>query len=230
MKRVLIILLIGIFIITGLLVIVNIEVTTRQGINYQWHTIEIPLYLKILDFFDRHYNYRWLVNRIINNKDSDETKVLKIFHWTCENIKHQPKELPAIDDHVWHIIVRGYGARDQISDVFTTLCNYAGVDAYFGWVYTADRTKRILLSFVKIGERWCIFDPFNGSYFKNKDDKFADIEEIKSGSSWSIENLGRKSDIDYPAYFDNLPPIKDAGLTRANTQSPLNRLLFELKE
>jgi len=136
--------------------------------------------------------------------------------------------LAIIDDHVWHIIIRGYGVRDQLSDVFTTLCNYAGIDAFFTWVYADGSVKRIPLSFIKIGRRWCIFDPFNGSYFKNKNGEIADVEELKSTNGWSIESLNGKSAIDYTIYFNNLPSVKGMGLKRANTQSPFNRLLFEL--
>lgn len=215
----------------GLLVILNIPVTSQQGINYVVKSVRMPLYIKIIEFLDRDYHYKELVKKICQGCDSDEDKVLTLFEWTHHNIKADiPEGWPIVDDHVWHIIVRGYGASDQFSDVFTTLCNYAGVDALFRWVYTTARTKRIPLSFVKVKGRWCIFDPFNGSYFKNKNGEIADIEEIKSGSIWSIKNLDGKPNIDYAIYLDNLPSVKDVGLTRANTQSPLNRILFEMKK
>jgi hypothetical protein len=38
--------------------ILNISVTTRQGVNYQVREIKFPLYLKILDFVDRHYKQK----------------------------------------------------------------------------------------------------------------------------------------------------------------------------
>jgi hypothetical protein len=223
--------LLAVSLIAGLLVILNLPVTSKQGVNYVVRTIRLPLYIKIIEFLDRDYHYKELVKRVCQGCRSDEDKVLALFKWTHQNIKADiPGGCPIIDDHAWHIVIRGYGTRDQFSDVFTTLCNYTGVDAFFRWVYTADRTKRISLSFVKIGERWCVFDSFNGSYFKNRNNKFADVEEVGSGTEWSIESLNGKPDIDYLAYFDNLPSVKDPGLNRANIQSPLNRLLFELKK
>jgi len=68
-----------IFTLGGTTYILNINVTTQQGINYQWQTIEIPLYLKILDFFDRHYNYKWTVKRITGDSKTEKEKVFKIF-------------------------------------------------------------------------------------------------------------------------------------------------------
>ena len=109
----------------------NFTVTTQKGVNFKVQTIKIPLYLKALDFFDRHYNYKLITKRIIRDAQNEQDKAMKILEWTYKNIKRQPKELPVIDDHVWHIIVRGYGLNDQFSDVFTTLCNYAGMDAFF---------------------------------------------------------------------------------------------------
>ena len=210
--------------------VLNIEVTTRKGVNYKWQTIRIPLYLKILNFFDRHFNYAWLVSRIVDKNESAQEKVLKIFHWTYENIRHQPEELSVTDDHVWYIIVRGYGARDQISDVFTTLCNYAGVDAFYSQVYSRDRTHRVPLSFVRIEKRWFVFDPYYGIYFGDKQGQLIDIGSLKSGNNWTMESLGAKPDIEYMIYLDNLPSVKEIGLNRANIQSPINRLIYEIKK
>ena len=214
----------------GLFVILNLPVTSKQGINYVVKAVKMPLYIKIIEFLDRDYHYKKLARRICQGCRNDEDKVLALFKWTHQNIKRDiPEGWPLIDDHVWHIIVRGYGARDQFSDVFTILCNYAGVDASYTWVYTVDRTKRIPLSFVKIKERWTIFDPYHGVYFKVKKDKLADVEAIRSGSGWTIEAQDEKPTIDYAIYFNNLSPVKEMGLKRANIQSPLNRLLYVVR-
>ena len=239
MKKKLLKLLFWIAALIVIIVVLNIKVSTRQGINYSVHTIRIPLYLKVLDFLDRHYNYQWLVQRIISNSETDKEKVLKIFKWTCENIKKVPDGYPVIDDHVWHIIVRGYGVVDQSSDVFTTLCNYAGIEAFYNKIFTKDRSSCAILSFAKVDKRWFVFDPYNGVYFKNKQGKLANIEEIIKGD-WvknSIDTVmqgsgiaGRKSDIDYTSYLKNLSPITEMGLKRANIQSPMKRLEYEIKK
>lgn len=137
---------------------------------------------------------------------------------------------PVIDDHVWHIIVRGYGEDDQSSDVFTTLCNYAGMDAFYNWVYAQNNESRIVLSFVRLNGKWCVFDPYNGAYFKSKSGGIATIDEIKIGE-WAIANIGQqqKNKSGYEEFADNLSGIKEISLNRASIQSPLKRLIFELK-
>ena len=62
-------------------VLLNIKVTSRKGINFQVQTIKIPLYLKLINFFDRHYNYRQLVQEIIKNEEDDQKRAMKIFSW-----------------------------------------------------------------------------------------------------------------------------------------------------
>lgn len=211
--------------------VLNIEVTTRQGINYKVQTLRLPLYLKILDFYDRHFNYKWLAVKITKGKLAEEEKVMAIFKWTVENIADQPKELPVMDDHVWHIIVRGYGVHDQFSDVFTTLCNYAGFDAFFAKIYNKNKTSRISFSFVKINDRWRVFHPYNGVYFINKEGQFASVEDL-AGGDWSMEQIGnlRKKDFIYQDCFNEeslrIDFNKFHRFSRANIQSPVNRFFY----
>lgn len=214
----------------SVVILLNIKTSTKQGINYKWSEIKIPLYLKLLNFFDRHYNYNELVKRIIKDVKADEERVMEIFEWTYANIRNVPEGYPVIDDHVWHIIVRGYGTDDQASDVFTTLCNYAGLNAFFSWVYAKDQTQRIPLSFVKIKNNWFAFDPYHGIYFKDKEGKFANIDMLRLNAEWIIGALGEKPKLDYYSYFSNIPTIKSTGLTRANTQSPLRRIIYKIKK
>lgn len=210
----------------------NINVTMQRGINYQWQTIKLPLYLKILDFFDRHYNYKYLVKGIIKDVKEDEERVMKIFEWTHKNIRKVPVGLSIIDDHAWYIIVRGYGTDDQSSDVFTTLCNYAGINAFFSWISSQDNSSSIPLSFVKIGKKWYIFDPYRSVYFKNtQGDELVDVETIKSKNLWLVASSYKKElEIDYAIYFNNLASIEEIGLIRSNIQSPLKRIKYEIKK
>lgn len=230
MKRFFIYFLVIIFMVTIVILVLNINATTQKGINYQWRSIKLPLYLKILDFFDRHYNYRQLVKSIIADAKTDEERVMKIFEWTYKNLKKSPDGFPVVDDHVWYIIVRGYGESDQLCDVFTTLCNYADIEAFYLLVSTADRKKRIPLGFVKLSRKWYIFDPYRGVYFKKPEGGLADIDFIKSNNSWIIETKGSESNIDYSIYFQSLPMIKKNVLNRANIQSPFNRIIFGFKK
>lgn len=213
--------------LTGIFILLNLSVTTRQGIDYKLSSIKIPLYLKTLDFFDRYYNFKELIKRIVKNTDSDEEKVMKIFVWTYNNIKKAPQGLPIVDDHIWYTIVRGYGVQDQFQDIFTTLCNIAGIDAFFSEIYTEDKSRAIIISFVKIQRKWHVLDAYRGVYFKDKQGRLADIG---SKNEWLIATLDGQPDINYAPYLKNLPTIKDIGLSRSSTQSPFNRLLFEIKK
>lgn len=230
MKKIIQRLLAVFILLTCVAVILNVNVTTRQGVNYQLYTIKIPLYLKILDFFDRHYNYRLLVKRIAKGAVTDEERLMRIFEWTHANIRKVPEGFPVIDDHVWHIIIRGYGARDQSSDVFTTLCNYAGINAFFFNVYLRDGAKKRVFSFARLSGRWYIFDPYSGIYFKDAYGKMVDVDTIRAKGAWQIEGVGEVPEINYVAYLDNLPPISDPGFARPNLQSPLRRILYQISK
>ncbi|MDO8525731.1 MAG: hypothetical protein Q7S07_04510 [Candidatus Omnitrophota bacterium] len=217
--------------LAGLSIIIfllNVEVTSLQGVNYKIREIRMPLYFKILDFFDRHYNYKLLTRRIIGDTGTDEEKVFKILNWTYANVRKVPPGFPVIDDHVWHIIVRGYGVDNQSNDVFTTLCNYAGLEAFFQEIFTRDRRESTTLSFVRVSGRWHVFDSYHRVYFKNRSGAPADLDEIRRGDRQVVfaDTPGR----DYGVFLDNIPDIKKAGLTRATIQSPVNRFLFELKK
>ena len=221
------------FLLIGLLLcvtVLNLPVTTRQGINYSVHTIKIPLYIKILEFIDRNYSYRVLVKDIIRDCKDEQEKVMKIFRWTYKNIRKAPVDFPIVDDHVWHIIVRGYGVNDQFSDVFATLCNYAGVDAFYTWAYSDDKKSALPLAFVEINDKWFVFYPYRGAYFENCRGELADIEDIKANDWVVVEDKGEKANLNYADYLSNLSIPKEYGLTRTNIQSPFNRLIFEIKK
>jgi hypothetical protein len=209
----------------------NVKVITRQGVNYHVSEIELPLYLKVLNFFDRHLNYKWLVYRVTGDLKTEEEKVFRLFEWIHKTIQPQPKSLPVMDDHVWNVYVRGYGISDNFHDLFTTLCNYTGVDAFFVGVKNEDLSKSIYLSFVRVDKDWVIFDPHRGAYFLNKIGEWATVEEITK-LDWRMEKIGQSEITDsyYRSYLENLPTIGERGLGRASIQSPVNRLWFSIQE
>jgi hypothetical protein len=224
-------LFIAVLSLAAVILVLNIKVTTRQGIDYKIYTIRMPLYLKILDFYDRHFNYRWLARRITEGKTAEEEKVMAIFDWTVENIRHQPPELRVVDDHVWHIIVRGYGAHDQFSDAFSTLCNYAGFDAFFMKLSNKARTSKIPFAVVKINRKWYLFDPYNSIYFIKKDGHLASVEDIARGE-WMVKitkDDRNTSKVEYSDYFSGILAVdfeRAHKWSRANIQSPVNRFFY----
>ena len=128
--------------------------------------------------------------------------------------------------------MRGYGCVDNIHDLFSTLCNYIGTDAFFDVLHNTD--TEMMLSFVRMKRGWVAFDPYRGVYFKNHTGGLATIEEINE-QDCHVVNLNQTSSASiayYEKYFDeNLPNIIEeigSGFTRANPQSPIKRLKFQL--
>lgn len=208
-------------------ILLNLEVTTLQGVNYKVHAVKLPLYLKLLDFFDRHYNYALVVRKITSGSVSDEDKVLEILEWMHKHIRENPKELPVIDDHVWHIIVRGYGVEGQFQDVFSTLCNYANMRSFSCEVYSEKDWSRKPFSFVRLGDRWSLFDAYNGVYFINKKGRIAAISELSEDGCRAVSIVKRDINVYYGDYFKNLGSINFNGwrLSRQAIQSPVRRLI-----
>ena len=215
--------------IISLIALLNIEVSTRQGKDYKVSILKLPLYLKILNFYDRHLNYVWLVKTITGHLETKEEKVFRLFQWTHETILPQPKKLPVMDDHVWNIYIRGYGVSNNFNDLFSTLCNYINADAFFTTILNQDRSHSIDLTFVKTERGWVVFDPHNGVYFNNNLGKWATTTEIKK-QNWKTMHIGETAvpNSYYKPYLAKLPNIENIGLGRAHTQSPVNRLKYQL--
>lgn len=213
------------------MVLLNIKVTTRQGIDYSWYSVKIPLYLKTLDFIDRHCNYAELVKRILDGKRTDEERVMRLFEWTIENIKRVPEGLPVVDDHIWYTMIRGYATRDQFCDILATLCNYAKVEALIDSVCAKGKDSCEMFVFVRFSKSWYVFDPYMGVCFKDDYGRFADIGKLKKGE-FNAYGLDKKEiqHADYSKYFENLPTDIKSSLKRSNMQSPLKRVIFEIEK
>ena len=231
----------GIIII--LLVVIFIFTTTsitRQGINYKVRAINIPLYLKLHNFFDRHMNYGWMVDQIINDGMTDQQKAEAIYEWTIRHILRQPSQLPVVDDHVWNIIVRGYGISEQMADVFATLSNYAGLKSFF---ITYEGVKgsvpnSIVLAAVYFDGAWHICDLYSQTVFLNKQNKWASISELAASDLKDISIVQsmqnkEKKDIYYQNYFKKLSEFNYDHLYRQHRsalQNPLSRFRHFLKD
>ena len=175
-KNHIIVLAVVLVMFTSLMFILNIKVSTKQGINYQVHEIKLPLYLKALDFIDRHYNYKNLVSNLLVGTKDDSAKAIKILEYINANVQKNPKELPVIDDHPLNILIRGYGVQDQFEDIFTILCTYAGMEAFFE-IFKDHPGEPYYISFVKIKGRWCPFSAFGGIYL-TKNGAVASVDDI----------------------------------------------------
>ena len=116
--------------------------------------------------------------------------------------------------------------------MFSTLCNYAGIDSFFSLVCAGGVSYRLPLSFVKLGDKWRIVDPYAGVVFMNNSQQLASIEEAVIGD-WQVRHIFTKAgpERNYRGYLSNLrPPSAGECLQRSSIQSPLRRLLFAVKK
>lgn len=204
-------------------------VTSRQGVDFVVTTHELPLYVKGVDFLDRDLNYRVLAREITRGKTTDELRVLAVFEWTRANIHDVPPRLSIIDDHVWHIIVRGYGAPDQKADVFTTLVTYGGVPAY--WIILEQEGRKLPISFAKIDGRWSVFDVQNGIVYRDRRGRLAAVEEIAAEPALVREAAGTRmyNGLLYVRYFADFRAPTPPHILRAEMQMVGTRMWFEAK-
>jgi hypothetical protein len=165
----------------GLVVVANVPVTTRQGVNFEVSEHRLPLYLKSFEFLDRNAQYRQLANEIAGAATSDEARVLAVFNWTARRIQPAPEGWPVIDDHILNIIIRGYGTSDQRADVFATLTTYAGVPAFWQSVKEPRTRDGVIFSFVRVDRRWVVMDVADGFAFRNTGGELASPQDLAAG-------------------------------------------------
>jgi len=216
-------------VIAGLVAIGLFPTQTRQGVEFRQFTFTLPLYQKALDFVQRDLSYSRLVQRLVSEEASAESRALTIFKWTRENIRDVPAGFPVIDDHISHIIIRGYGTDDQKADVFTALTTYAGVPAFFS--ASTDAEPSLVLSWVWIDERWRVFDVENGVVFRSRSGALASVEEL-AGDSWVLESVAAERvyrDRDYASYFVGFRLPDPPDLLRAELQMLWPRVSYRLK-
>ena len=215
--------------IAGLTAVARIPVETKQGVDFSVSTYTIPLYAKALDFVQRDTSYARLVQRLVSEEMSAESRALTLFDWTRKNIRDTPAGFPVVDDHVSHIIIRGYGESDQQTDVFTTLTTYAGVPAF--WTLTQPPSPELILSFVWIDGRWRVFDVANGIVFRNRNGALATVEELARDPSVaeSVAANHTHRGKPYGSYLVGFRPSRPPDVLRAELHMLWPRVSYRLK-
>jgi hypothetical protein len=220
-------LLASVFVVVGVIALANMRTTTMRGVNYVVTARSLPLYVKTLDFVDRDVNYRHLAAQVTNGAATDDAKLRAVFDWTVANIRPTPPGFPVVDDHVWHIIVRGYGQDDQQADVFTTLLEYAGVPAY--WIFIGPKPE-LTLSLARVGGQWRAIDVTNHVMFKNTSGSLASAEELAADPALAVRqgppmHLG----LAYARFFDGFRAPEAPDVTHAAMQRPVSRAWYEVR-
>jgi hypothetical protein len=217
------------FAVLALVMVALVPVQSMQGIDYRVATHTLPLYAKALDFVQRDSMYERLAGEIAGGAISPEARALAIFDWTRAHIRDTPDGFPVVDDHISHIVIRGYGEDDQKADVFTTLSTYAGVPAF--WPLTDPPSPELILSYVWIDGRWRVVDVANGIVFRRKDGALAAVEELAADASIVHSGAGDRTHRSKPyvSYFDGFRPPQAPDILRAELQMTWPRLTYRVR-
>jgi len=216
-----------------------------MAINFHTREYSIPVYLKILNFYDRHFNYKYLAEKITIGAKSRHDRVLSLAAWVHNNIRKIPNGVDVVDSHPWTIIQRRLGEPDQFSDILSVLLVYSGVESFFREI----DTKAVLplykrgeypLTFFKIKDIRSVLDPYQGVYFVDEKGNFASLSDLREGR-WKMVNFENKLVQDeslfqfYSKLLSLLPSSSEINRTniygrggRANIQSPTGRFLYEI--
>lgn len=215
--------------LVGLYMVAHVPVTTRQGVNFEVTEHTIPLYVKGIEFLDRHVQYRQLADEITRGVATDEHRLLAVFDWTTRNIRPTPDGWPIVDDHILNIVIRRHGLADQRADVFATLATYAGIPAFWSTVAGSGTTGGLVLSFARLGERWVVVDVANGLVFRTASGALATLEDLAANPALLPEaaQLMTVGSTPYRRVLEGrrTPPIPRP--LRSELQMPWPRLRYE---
>lgn len=205
----------------------NYPLTYRVGVNGKISEKKIPLYAKASGFIYRDWMYKDIVRGIVGEEERDLEKVLAIFRWVNENVRYGvPAGLKSVDDHPLNIIIRQYGGKDQMEDIFTLLCSYAGLKADRKKCYNSSRNESMILSFVYVDGRRLIFDAARNKYFFNRSGGIGSVEDYYNGDLVM-------SDEEAAAYKEFLADSRDMdprSYIRIEEQMPFRRIQAEIKK
>lgn len=204
-------------------------VTSRGGVNYVWSTKQIPLYEKAINFLSRDLQTRRLVKEITAGAPDADEKILRIFSWVTQNIHPVPAELPVVDDHPSHILIRGYGAEDQRAEAFALLASYAGFPSTAVRLIAPGSGGRfIIVSLVQYGTKTLLADVDRGLLLKDAQGALADLDELASNpramaeASQGLVVYG----IPYERYFQAFKDVR-VSFSRMERQKPWHRVRDE---
>jgi hypothetical protein len=205
----------------------RVPTTSARGVNFEVTAQSLPLYVKAVNFLDRDLNYRQLAAEIVAGQASDREKMHAVYEWTRRHVRDQPAGFPLVDDHVWYVIVRGYGSDDQKADVFTTLLTYAGVPAY--WVFIGPRPE-LALSLVQIDGHWRPVDVENGVIFRTPDGALATVEQLAAEPALAAQGPSDFRGLPYATFFAGFAAPQPPDVLRAEMHMPVRRTWRELRQ
>jgi hypothetical protein len=203
---------------------------SRQGIDGNLIVHRIPLWQKAANFYLRHVEFERWARDAAGGEADPQRRVLRLMDWTVKQVQHRPPELPFVDDHISHIVLRHYGNAGQQAEVFTALTTYTGNEGRW-WTFTPqDAKRRLTLSFVRSDDGWWVFDLWHETWFETPEGRIATVVDFQQPER--LIRHGRAPDMlegtPYLAYYRDLDPVLARSFSRARGQMPWPRLLMAL--
>jgi hypothetical protein len=192
---------------------------TEEGtINGEQYVKKVPLYVKACGLIYRGWMYRDLAREITEKKTGDLDKTIAIFDWVSNNIVPDvPAGLKVVDDYSYNAVIRQYGTREQVNEVFAILCLTSGIQAGWDRCYNADKSESVIFAFALVGGRWLIFDVVRHKYFLNRQGGIMSVHDY-------LRDDAALSASDAVAYKEYLDDIKDMyGEISQEVERPLGR-------
>lgn len=213
----------------ALLLIANLPTSTSVGGDFVVTTHQIPLYEKAIAFVDRDIQLRRISGTAVAGSASEGDRVERLLRWAHDNVRPQPASLPVVDDHIWNIIVRGYGNADQAADVFATLAGYQGIPATLIFPRRADGSPVYAVAYAYVGGGWRVYDVRGGFALRMPDGRLATVDEARADPAVTgglPVAQGGAGGLTYTQIAALLPPVPER--LRPYDQMPLLRVWQEL--
>jgi hypothetical protein len=214
----------GVVSLAALVAALHWPVTTFRAVDDRLETRQIRLYEKAVDFVSRDLQARRLVREITGGLHTPEARILAILDWVVEHVQPIPPGFAVVDDHVFHVVHRGYGAPYQRIEVFTLLASHAGMPSGL-----APIGMEPAVALVRIGAAAHVFDVVNGVAFFRSDGELATVEDLIAEPALVIAACpGGECGSRYERLVGSLNDLRP-NLVHMESQRPLTRLRMEVR-
>jgi hypothetical protein len=192
-----------VLLLAAAVVTLNYPLTEEGTIGGEPYAKKMPLYVKACGLVYREWMYKDLAREITAGCKGDLAKVIAIFDWVANNIMPDiPPGLKAVDDYSYNAVIRQYGTKEQVNEVFAILCLTSGIQAGWDLCYNADKSESVIFAFALVDGRWLIFDIARHKYFLNAQGRIASVHDY-------IKDNVVLSDGESSAYKEYLDDIKE---------------------
>lgn len=208
--------------------VANLPTTSQVMVDFVPRTVTQPLYAKAIAFIDRDIQMRLLAASVVGDARDDHDRVDRILTWTRQSIRPTPAGMAVVDDHPYHIIVRGYGEPDQAADVLANLAGYAGIPG--GLVFSRAPDGSALYSFavLEVDGSTEIVDVREGRILSDRDGRIRSVDQLKADPAL-LDWLPAPSAAHGVTYRVLIERLETAPHRSPSDQMPWSRLLREVR-